>query len=75
MLAQEEMVRSKAPWTEVVEAKRAIRSQHIEKHQDNTRNSGIDTNITGTSDISTFIQLLESKKVSAEDVITAYIQQ
>lgn len=71
MLAQD----PKAPWTEVVEAKRTIRSQHVEKHQQKIGNSGIDTKITGVSDISALTQLLESRTVSAEDVVTAYIQK
>ena len=60
---------------EVVEAKRAIRSQNIKKHQDKTGNLGTDTKITELADISTLTQLLESKKVSTEDVVTAYIQK
>ena len=75
MLIKEEPTRYKTPWAEVVEAKRAIRSQHIEKHQDKIGKSVIETNITETSDISVLTQLLESKKVSAEDVVTAYIQR
>jgi hypothetical protein len=75
MLTKEEPVHSKTPWGEVVEAKRAIRSQHIEKYQDKTGNLVVDTKITGNSDISVLTQLLESKKVSAEDIITAYIQK
>jgi hypothetical protein len=75
MLAKEEPVHYKTPWAEVVEAKRAIRSQHIEKHQDKIGNSVTDTNITETSDISVLTQLLKSKKVSAGDVVTAYIQK
>jgi hypothetical protein len=75
MLTQVKPVRSTTPWTEVVEAKRAIRSQHIEKHQDKTGSLRDDTNITGFADISTLTQLLESKKLSAEDIITAYIQR
>jgi hypothetical protein len=75
MLTKEEPARSKTPWAGVVEAKRAIRSQYIEKHQDKIGKSVIDTNITETSDIGVLTQLLESKKVSAEDVVTAYIQR
>lgn len=75
MLTQDEPNRSRTPWMEVVEAKRAIRSQHIKRHQDKTGNLGIDTKITELADISTLTQLLESKKLSAEDIITAYIQK
>lgn len=75
MLTQEEPARSRTPWTEIVEAKRAIRSQHIRNHQDKIGYSGIDTKITQTADISALTQPLESKKVSAEDIVTAYIQK
>ena len=75
MLTKEEQVCSKTPWTEIVEAKRTIRSRHIKNHQNKIGNSGIDTEITQTPDISALTQLLESNKVSAEDIITAYIHK
>jgi ribonuclease HI len=75
MLTKEEPVCSKTPWTEIVEAKRAIRSRHIKNHQDKIGNSRIDTEITQTPDISALTQLLESKRVSVEDIVTAYIQR
>jgi hypothetical protein len=75
MLTQEEPVRSKTPWTDIVEAKRAIRSQHIKTHRQDTGNSEIGDKITRISDISALMQLLESREVSAEDIVTAYIQK
>jgi ribonuclease HI len=75
MLTKEEPVCSKTSWTEIVEAKRAIRSRHIKNHQDKIGNSRIDTEITQTPDISALTQLLESKRVSVEDIVTAYIQR
>jgi ribonuclease HI len=75
MLTKEEPVCSKTPWTEIVEAKRAIRNRHIKNHQDKIGNSRIDTEITQTPDISALTQLLESKRVSVEDIVTAYIQR
>jgi hypothetical protein len=74
-LTQDDPIRAKPLWTEVVETKRAIRSQHIEKHRHDVENSENDARITGNPDISALTQLLESKQVSAEDIITAYIQK
>ena len=75
MLTQDDSIRSKIPWTEVVEAKRAIRTKHIEKHQRKIEDSEIYAKVTGIADISSLTQLLESNEVSAEDIVTAYIQK
>jgi hypothetical protein len=75
MLTQKDPIRAKPSWTEVVETKRAIRSQQIEKHRHDVENSENDARITGNPDISALVQLLESKQVSAEDIVTAYIQK
>jgi hypothetical protein len=75
MSTQEDPIRAKLPWTEIVETKRAIRSQHIEKHRHDVEHSENDARITGNPDISALTKLLESKQVSAEDIVTAYIQK
>lgn len=73
MTAEASSTAPKTTWTDVVAAKRAIQSEHIEKHRSTPETSPLNTKITDTSDIGSLTQLLESGVVSAEDVVKAYI--
>ena len=60
-------------WQEVVSAKLAIRDEILQKHLHN--NSVGVSNITTIDDIKELTQQLKLGKLSAQDVVHAYISQ
>ncbi|KLU89838.1 hypothetical protein MAPG_08807 [Magnaporthiopsis poae ATCC 64411] len=58
------------PWADVVAAKRAIRDEHVQKHSHADSDANLAADVV---DIETLTGLLESGKVSAEQLIRAYI--
>jgi hypothetical protein len=62
-------------WDEVVSAKRANRDALIKTHQTSRRTAEHNTYITDISDVDALQKLLEARKVSAEEIILAYIQK
>lgn len=61
------------PWAEVVAAKRAIRDAHVGKHELVNKGSGTDTLGADVVDVEALLDLLRSGKVSAQELIRAYI--
>lgn len=63
-------------WAETVQAKRAIRDAHLQKHeQSSTWGSGSKTLGANIVDVEALTNLLKSGQVSAENMIRAYIRR
>jgi hypothetical protein len=72
MISQDITSGPKRPWTEAVAAKRAIQDAHLEKHRPSPTSTLSDLG-TDTIDVQDIISLLETKKISALDLIRGFI--
>lgn len=70
-----ESTKDQRPWEEVAAAKRAIRDGEVAKHHVAFKNFKTSAHIMDIGDVSSLTKLLECGSVSAEEVITAYIQR
>jgi hypothetical protein len=75
MAVMSDPVIPRSAWTDVVAAKRATRSELIEKHRSASESSPIVSKITKIADVDSLTRLIASKEASAEDVIRAYISK
>ena len=73
MVTDPHLTKPRTVWTDVVAAKRAIRTQLIEKHRDVSKSSSSTIKVTRIADISSLTQSLGLGEISAEDVVNAYI--
>ena len=62
-------------WSDVVAAKRAQRDALMYSHRITESGPALDTAITDITDVSELRHLLQTRQVSAEDVVHAYINK
>jgi hypothetical protein len=75
MAATSDPVVPRSTWTDVVAAKRATRSQLVEKHRCTSENSPVTLKVTKIADVDSLTRLIVSGEASAEGVIRAYISK
>ena len=63
------------PWVEIVKAKRLARDALIEQHRTAAAVSEAHTRITDIADVDALTKLYETKAITAEVVVRAYIQR
>ena len=63
------------PWEKVAAAKRAEREALLKQHSSHSRRSNHDTRITDIADVRALTDLIRLARVTAEDVVNAYIDK
>ncbi|KAH8651267.1 amidase signature domain-containing protein [Xylariales sp. PMI_506] len=73
MASSEHPEKENRSWTEVVTAKRAIRDAHLRKYQSSNEEPSLNILRGGIVEVEALTNLLSSGRVSAEELIRAYI--